>query len=68
MRRNALRTKSSCSASSRFHDTTCERATAAAVKPSERMDVTPGHGDERRFLDLPNCSLFYVREHEIVAG
>jgi EthD domain len=24
--------------------------------------------DERRFIDLPNSSLFYVREHEIVAG
>jgi uncharacterized protein (TIGR02118 family) len=23
--------------------------------------------DERRFIDLPNSSLFYVREHEIVA-
>ena|SRR6185312_6178190 len=24
--------------------------------------------DERTFIDLPNCSLFYVREHEIVPG
>lgn len=24
--------------------------------------------DERRFIDLPNSSLFYVREHEIVAS
>ncbi len=24
--------------------------------------------DERRFIDLPNSSLFFVREHEIVAG
>jgi len=24
--------------------------------------------DERRFIDLPECSLFYVREHEIVPG
>jgi uncharacterized protein (TIGR02118 family) len=24
--------------------------------------------DERRFIDLANSSLFYVREHEIVAG
>jgi hypothetical protein len=24
--------------------------------------------DERRFIDLPNSSLFFVREHEIVPG
>jgi uncharacterized protein (TIGR02118 family) len=24
--------------------------------------------DERRFIDLPNSSLFFVRDHEIVAG
>ena len=24
--------------------------------------------DERRFIDLPNSSMFYVREHEILAG
>jgi hypothetical protein len=23
--------------------------------------------DERRFIDLPNCAMFYVHEHEIVA-
>ena len=23
---------------------------------------------ERKFIDLPNSSLFYVREHEIVAS
>jgi heme-degrading monooxygenase HmoA len=24
--------------------------------------------DERRFIDLPNSSLFFVHEHEIVPG
>ncbi len=40
----------------------------AADTPEGRAAGRALLDDERRFIDLPNSSLFYVREHEIVAG
>ncbi len=40
----------------------------AANSPEGRAAGRALLEDERRFIDLANSCLFYVREHEIVAG
>jgi uncharacterized protein (TIGR02118 family) len=39
----------------------------AAGTPGGRAAGRELLADERRFIDLPNCAMFYVHEHEIVA-
>jgi uncharacterized protein (TIGR02118 family) len=40
----------------------------AAMTPEGRSAGKALLQDERTFIDLPNSSMFYVREHEIVPG
>jgi uncharacterized protein (TIGR02118 family) len=40
----------------------------AASTPEGRAAGRALLDDERTFIDLPNCAMFYVDEHEIVAG
>lgn len=40
----------------------------AASSPEGRSAGKALLDDERTFIDLPNSSMFYVREHEIVLG
>lgn len=45
-----------------------EELVEAASTPEGRAAGRALLEDERRFIDLPNSSLFYVREHQILAG